>query len=60
MDNIFIKRLWRSLKDEKNFLEKFETVQELPLELKEYFEFYNFERQHQFIVRKNASRNLLG
>ena len=46
MDNIFIERLWRSVKYEKIFLEEFETVQELLSGLKEYFEFYNFERPH--------------
>ena len=47
MDNIFIERLWRSVKYEKIFLEEFETVTELITGLKEYFEFYNFERPHQ-------------
>jgi len=47
MDNIFIERLWRSVKYEKIFLEEFETVTELIAGLKEYFEFYNFERPHQ-------------
>ena len=42
MGNIFIERLWRSVKYEKIFLEEFETVQELLSALKEYFEFYNF------------------
>ena len=52
MDNIFIERLWRSVKYEKIFLEKFETFQELLSGLKEYFEFYNFERPHQSLVGK--------
>jgi len=47
LDNIFIERLWRSVKNEKIFLEEFETVPELLSWLKEYFEFYNFERPHQ-------------
>ena len=47
MDNIFIERLWRSVKYEKIFLEEFETVKDLIAGLKEYFEFYNFERSHQ-------------
>lgn len=47
MDNIFIERLWRSVKQEKIFLEEFETVKDLIAGLKEYFEFYNFERSHQ-------------
>ncbi len=46
MDNIFIES-WRSEKYEKIFLKEFETVQELLSGLKEYFEFYNFERPHQ-------------
>jgi putative transposase len=37
MDNIFIVRLWRSVKYEKIFLEEFETVPELLSGLKEYF-----------------------
>ena len=60
MDNIFIERLWRSVKYEKIFLEEFETVPELLSGLKEYFEFYNFERPHQSSGRKNACRDLLG
>ena len=46
MDNIFIERLWRSVKYEKIFLEEFVTVPELLSGLKEYFEFYNFEKPH--------------
>ncbi len=46
-DNIFIERLWRSVKYEKIFLKEFETVPKLLAGLKEYFEFYNFERPHQ-------------
>ena len=58
--NIFIERLWRSMKYEKIFLEEFETVPELLAGLKEYFEFYNFERPHQSLVKKNTCRDLLG
>ncbi len=46
-DNIFIERLWRSVKYEKIYLEEFETVRELIAGLREYFRFYNFERPHQ-------------
>jgi len=52
MDNIFIERLWRSVKYEKIFLEEFEAVPQLLSGLKEYFEFYNFERPHQSLVGK--------
>jgi len=39
LDNIFIERLWRSVKYEKFFLEKFETVQELLPGLKKNLSF---------------------
>ena len=52
MDNIFIEMLLRSIKCEKIFLVEFETVTELLSGLKDYFEFYNFERPHQSLVRK--------
>jgi putative transposase len=55
MDNIFIERLWRSVKYEKIFLEEFETVTELIAGLKEYFEFYNFERPHQSFKGKTPA-----
>jgi len=55
MDNIFIERLWRSVKYEKIFLEEFETVPELLTGLKEYFEFYNFERPHQSFSGKTPA-----
>ena len=56
MDNIFIERLWRSVKYEKIFLEEFETVPQLLSGLKEYFKFYNFERPHQSLVGKRLQR----
>ena len=55
MDNIFIERLWRSVKQEKIFLEEFETVRDLIAGLKEYFEFYNFERPHQSFTGKTPA-----
>jgi putative transposase len=55
MDNIFIERLWRSVKYEKIFLEEYETVTELIIGLKEYFKFYNFERPHQSFSGKTPA-----
>ena len=47
-------RRWRDYggqsKYEKIFLEEFKTVPELLSGLKDYFEFYNFERPHQILV----------
>ena len=47
LDNIFVERLWRSVKYEKVYLNDFGTVKEAYLGLKEYFEFYNHRRLHQ-------------
>ena len=47
LDNIFVERLWRSVKYEKVYLNEFRTVKEARLGLKDYFEFYNHRRPHQ-------------
>ena len=47
LDNIFIERLWRSVKYEDVYLHDYATVTEAILGLKKYFWFYNTERQHQ-------------
>lgn len=47
LDNIFVERLWRSVKYEKVYLNDFETVKEAYQGLKDYFEFYNHKRFHQ-------------
>lgn len=47
LDNIFVERLWRSVKYEKVYLSDFETVSSARQGLKDYFTFYNHERLHQ-------------
>ena len=59
-DNIFIERLWRSVIYKKIFLEEFESVPELFSGLKEFFEFYNFERPHQTLLGKTPAEIYLG
>ncbi len=46
-DNIFIERLWRTIKQEEVYLKSYETVREAERELGRYFEFYNNKRGHQ-------------
>jgi len=48
-DNIFIERLWRSVKYENVYLHCYETGLELYQGLKNYFNFYNCERRHSSI-----------
>lgn len=47
MDNIFIERLWRSVKYEEIYLNEYETTEILRKALRKYFNFYNVERPHQ-------------
>ena len=47
MDNIFIERLWRSVKYEEIYLNDYATTEELRSALRKYFHFYNTERPHQ-------------
>ena len=46
-DNIFVERLWRSVKHEDVYLKGYASMGELMLGLTEYFAFYNGERPHQ-------------
>ena len=46
-DNIFIERLWRSLKYEEVYLKDYETVAEARAGIGRWFQFYNHERFHQ-------------
>lgn len=47
LDNIFIERLWRTLKYEHIYLYDYATVPALLAGLRDYFSFYNTERLHQ-------------
>lgn len=47
MDNVFIERLWRSVKYEDVYLKDYRTVVALKQGLSVYFRFYNHERPHQ-------------
>lgn len=47
MDNVFIERLWRSVKYEDIYLKEYSSVDQLRQGLHKYFDFYNNERPHQ-------------
>jgi putative transposase len=46
LDNVFIERLWRSVKYENIYLHGYETADELERGLASYFDFYRYERLH--------------
>jgi putative transposase len=47
LDNVFVERLWRSVKYEDVYLRGYESVPELERGLAAYFRFYNHDRPHQ-------------
>ena len=52
LDNIFIERLWRSVKYEDIYLKAYENGVDLYQGLSKYFSFYNRERLHQSLKYK--------
>ena len=56
MDNVFIERLWRSLKYEEVYLKAYETVPEAKAGIKEWIRFYNHERTHQSLGRQTPAQ----
>ena len=52
LDNIFVERLWRTVKYENVYLKGYQTIPEARLGLTEYFGFYNTERYHQSLDNK--------
>ena len=47
LDNVFVERLWRSVKYEEVYLREYNTVREAQQGLQRYFGFYNDARLHQ-------------
>jgi putative transposase len=56
MDNIFVERLWRSVKYENIYLHDYASVPELEQGLQRYFTFYNHERPHQSLAYQVPAR----
>ena len=46
-DNIFVERLWRTVKYEDIYIKEYATVPDLFNGLSDYFDLYNYERPHQ-------------
>jgi putative transposase len=47
LDNVFVERLWRTVKYEEVYLKDYAGMPEAQQSLREYFRFYNGERLHQ-------------
>ena len=55
LDNLFIERLWRTVKYEEGYLKNYKTMNDAYLSLDEYFRFYNTERFHQALGYQTPS-----
>ena len=55
LDNIFVERLWRSVKYEEVYLHAYEGVPQAIKGLKSYFKFYNHKRIHQSLDYKTPA-----
>lgn len=55
LDNIFIERLWRSVKYEEVYLKCYRTLRDAKEGLKNYFMYYNYKRPHQSLDYKTPN-----
>jgi putative transposase len=55
LDNIFIERLWRSLKYEEVYLKDYALITEACVGIDRWFRFYNHERLHQSLAYKTPA-----
>ena len=59
-DNIFVERLWRSVKYEEVYLKDYQSVPEAVRNLSDYFTFYNHQRLHQALGYKTPAQVYAG
>ncbi len=52
LDNVFIERFWRSLKQEKIYLVELYSVADAKKAIADYMDFYNLKRKHQSLGYK--------
>ena len=52
VDNVFVERLWRSVKYEEVYLKAYDSMADARASLGRYFTFYNTERRHQSLDRR--------
>ena len=60
LDNVFVERLWRTVKYDNIFLNEYRTVNKCRTGLKEYFNFYNTKREHQSLDYYNPDEIYFG
>ena len=59
-DNIFVERLWRTVKYEEVYLKNYQNVREARTNLGAYFRFYNQDRPHQALDYRTPAEMYFG
>jgi putative transposase len=59
-DNVYVQRLWRSVKDEDISLWAYESPPALRRGLTQYFQFYKAQRRHQMLNRQTPDAVYVG
>ena len=60
VDNVFIERLWRSVKYEEIYLHAHESIRDVKVALRRYFDFYNQRRPHQSLDYRTPDEMYFG
>ena len=60
IDNVFVERLWRSVKYESIYLHAYATPREVTVALTRYFDFYNVHRPHQSLDYRTPDEMYFG
>jgi putative transposase len=60
LDNVFVERLWWSVKYEEVYLKSYESVSEVEQGLSRYFEFYTRERRHSALENRTPAEVYFG
>ena len=55
-DNVFVERLWRSIKYEEIYLKAYDTVSEARVSIGRYLAFYNGRRPHSSLDRRTPDQ----
>jgi putative transposase len=55
-DNVFVERLWRSVKYEEVYLKAYDSVGQARASLGRYLDFYNRKRPHSSLDRRTPDR----
>lgn len=56
LDNIFVERLWRTVKYENVYLNSYADIYEAQTGLNDYFDFYNYKRRHMSLNRQTPAQ----